>query len=91
MDSISPAHRKVSSDTEKNGEQLMTHSSRKILLITYSSTQFNDTNVSGTRLSVNWYQCHAFNPLLNGICDVRDNLQFAKIHKEDERYMESLW
>lgn len=42
---------------------------------TYSSTQFNDTNISRTFLSIDWYHCSTFYPLLDFICNVRNNLQ----------------
>nr|AFK36173.1 unknown [Medicago truncatula] len=48
--------------------------------VPYSSTQFNDTNISRAFFSINRYLCYTFYPLLDSICDVWNNLDsFAKI------------
>lgn len=86
---MSPACRKVARNRKENTEKTHVAIHQECCCkYTYGSTQFNDTNVSRTCFSINWYHCHTFYPLLNGICDVRNNLEIARVHERDELYMQ---
>lgn len=50
------------------------------LNVTNSATQLNDTHIRHTRHAIHWYVSNALNPVLNGICDVRHNLQHSSNH-----------
>lgn len=82
MDSMSPACEKICLNITKKGKQPNQPCMKKLCgNCTYSSTQFYDTNIRRAFLSIHRYHRHTFNPLLNSISNVRDNLQIAKLYE----------
>jgi hypothetical protein len=47
--------------------------------------QFYHADVSWSLLSIHWYHSNTLNPLLYGICDVRDNLQSKGKQNDNQR------
>lgn len=47
---------------------------RRALDITHCASQFNDTHIGRLVRVIDWNTCNALNPVLDGICEVRNHL-----------------
>lgn len=54
-------------------------------MLTYSTPKFYHTNISWSLLAIYRYHCDTLNPLLYGICDMRDNLEKESLNDQNEK------